>query len=105
MQGNMFMAMKGCQKRIIVMKNTGSNLFDEAYFILKESAMRSQSISEHDMVGEASRIIYENMIIADPRLTRPRRRAGGIELYMLLRWYVAGVLTAALICAAIILLL
>ncbi len=104
--------MKGCQKRIIVMKNTGSRLFDEAYFILKENAVRTQAISEHDMVGEAARIISENMLIADPRLEQPRhmvkltsRPEGGYGLYMLLRWYVAGVLTAAFICAAILLFL
>lgn len=101
------MLMKGCQKRIIVMKNTGSNLFDEAYFILKDNAVRAQAISEHDMVGEATRIIAENLLVGDRRLGRPRPRShvGGYELYMLLRWYVAGVLTAALICAAILLLL
>jgi hypothetical protein len=101
----MFMVMKGCQKRIIVMKNTGSNLFDEAYFILKDSAVRSPSISEQDMVGEAARIIAENMIVSERRDTKPRRRSGDPELYMLLRWYVAGVITAALICIAIVLFL
>ncbi|MGI6202242.1 MAG: hypothetical protein ACOYID_02435 [Eubacteriales bacterium] len=99
------MVMKGCQKRIIVMKNTGSNLFDEAYFILKDSAVRSPSISEQDMVGEAARIIAENMIVSERRDTKPRRRSGDPELYMLLRWYVAGVITAALICIAIVLFL
>ncbi|NLY68432.1 MAG: hypothetical protein GX067_01380 [Clostridiales bacterium] len=99
------MVMKGCQKRIIVMKNTGSNLFDEAYFILKDSAVRSPSISEQDMVGEAARIIAENMIVSERRDTKPRRRSGAPELYMLLRWYVAGVITAALICIAIVLFL
>ena len=78
------MVMKGCQKRIIVMKNTGSNLFDEAYFILKDSAVRSPSISEQDMVGEAARIIAENMIVSERRDTKPRRRSGDPELYMLL---------------------
>jgi hypothetical protein len=103
--------MKGCQKRIIVMKNTGSNIFEEAYFILKDNAVRTQAISEHDMVGEAARIIAENLLVADPMPTRPMPmrhepiRRDGYELYMLLRWYVAGVLTAALICAAILLLL
>lgn len=99
------MVMKGCQKRMIVIKNTGSNLFDEAYFILNDNAVRSQSISEHDMVGEAARIIAENMIISDRSDKPQKRRSGGYELYMLLRWYVAGVLSTALICVAIVLLL
>ena len=88
------------------MKNTGSNIFDEVYFILKDNAVRTQAISEHDMVGEAARIIAENLLVADPRPVRPAPvRRGSYELYMLLRWYVAGVLTAALVCAAILLLL
>jgi hypothetical protein len=87
------------------MKNTGSNLFDEAYFILKDNSVRTQSVSEHDMVGEASRIITENLLVADPRIKLPEPRKSGFELYLLLRWYVAGVLTAALICAAILLFL
>jgi len=97
--------MKGCQKRIILIKNTGSNIFDEAYFILKDNAVRSSAVTENDMVGEASRIVLENLIIADPKQAKAAPRASGYELYLMLRWYVAGVITAALICAAIILLI
>ena len=101
----MFMVMKGCQKRIIVMKNTGSNIFDEAYFILKDSALRSPGISEHDMVGEAARIIAENMIVPESDRPIAKCHCGEPELHILLRWYVAGVITAALVCVAIVLFL
>ena len=97
--------MKGCQKRIIVMKNTGSNIFDEVYFILKDNAVRTSSMTENDMVSEASRIVMENLIIAGPKRPGPAPRPSGYELYRMLRWYVAGVITTALICAAAILLL
>ena len=45
---------KGCQKNIIFLKNTGSELFDEAYFVVKPSAPQKK---ERDIVLEASRLI------------------------------------------------
>ena len=45
---------KGCQKNIIFLKNTGSELFDEAYFVVKPSATQKK---ERDIVLEASRLI------------------------------------------------
>ena len=51
--------LKGCQKKIIVMKNTGSPIFEEAYFILSENAQRAHT-SERDMISEANRIIRES---------------------------------------------
>lgn len=44
---------KGCQKRIIHLKNTGSPYFEEAYFILKDDSVLP---CENDMVKEALRI-------------------------------------------------
>lgn len=50
--------MRGYQRRVIYLKNTGSALFDEAYFVVKENGgARAQS---GDMVSEATRIIREN---------------------------------------------
>ena len=44
---------KGCQKKIIHLKNTGSPYFEEAYFILKDDGSLP---CENDMVKEALRI-------------------------------------------------
>lgn len=33
---------KGCQKRMIFIKNTGCDLFDEAYFVLKNDIPASE---------------------------------------------------------------
>ncbi len=52
--------MRGCQKRVIYLKNTGSEVFDEAYFVLKSDtdiALRA----EGDIIREANRIIDENI--------------------------------------------
>lgn len=45
---------KGCQKKIIHLKNTGSPYFEEAYFILKDDG--ASLPAENDMVREALRI-------------------------------------------------
>ncbi len=45
---------KGCQKKIIHLKNTGSPYFEEAYFILKDDS--THLLCENDMVKEALKI-------------------------------------------------
>ncbi len=46
---------KGCQRRIIMVKDTGSRYFDCAYFVLKHDL--PESSSESDMLAEAHRMI------------------------------------------------
>ena len=48
---------RGCQKKIVYLKSTGSDVFDEAYFVVRETAL--DKISECDMVKEANRILEE----------------------------------------------
>ena len=48
---------RGCQKKIIYLKNTGSDVFDEAYFIIRDKARASSD--NVDMVKEANRILDE----------------------------------------------
>ena len=50
---------KGCERRIIHLKNTGSEMFEEAYFILNDKYRREEKCG--DMVKEANRIIEENL--------------------------------------------
>ena len=52
--------MKGCQKKVIFLKNTGSYLFDEAYFIISSEGERSPT-SEESMISEANRIIEDSI--------------------------------------------
>ena len=52
--------MRGCQKRVIYLKNTGSEYFDEAYFVLKNST-NLKNRSDTDVIREANRIIEENI--------------------------------------------
>lgn len=47
---------KGCERRIIYIRDTGSAVFKEAYFVLRDGA---PSVPEQSMVAEAERIIRE----------------------------------------------
>ena len=48
--------MRGCQKRVIYLKNTGSRHFEEAYFVIRSG----ECTSDKSMIDEANRIISEN---------------------------------------------
>ncbi|MBE6673635.1 MAG: hypothetical protein E7596_00850 [Ruminococcaceae bacterium] len=45
---------KGCHKSIVFLKDTGSKIFDEAYFILKPEAITEE---KNDIVLEANKIV------------------------------------------------
>ena len=47
---------KGYQKKVVFLKNTGSEFFDEAYFVVCDTP---HAHSEGDIISEANRIIDE----------------------------------------------
>lgn len=47
--------LKGCQRRIIMVKDTGSKYFDSAYFVIKHDLPKGSR--ESDMLAEAHRMI------------------------------------------------
>ena len=49
---------RGYQKKVIYLKNTGSHIFDEAVFFVSREG-EEQQLGSSDMVVEASRIIDE----------------------------------------------
>lgn len=51
--------MRGYQKKVIYVKNTGSRHFEEAYFVLRPDS-EGASASHDSMILEANRIINEN---------------------------------------------
>ncbi len=52
--------MRGYQKKVIFLKNTGSHLFDEAYFVVSRQGEEA-AVGQSNMVLEANRIIRESM--------------------------------------------
>lgn len=49
--------MRGCQRKIILLKGTDSQIFDEAYFLLRRE---SEDRGQEEIVREAQRIIDRN---------------------------------------------
>lgn len=70
---------KGCQRRIILLRGTGSGMFEEAYFILKPEKANAP---EQLMIAEANRIIAEHA--ASPRKScgRTAHRAAGWQHFL-----------------------
>lgn len=51
---------KGCNKRVIVMKDTGHEMIEEAFFILKPEISRGKGgFSEGDIMRQANLILDE----------------------------------------------
>lgn len=55
---------KGCQRRIVMLRGTGSGMFEEAYFILKPE---KTDLPEQLMIVEANRIIAEHALAETPK--------------------------------------
>ena len=51
---------RGYQKKVIFLKDTGSHLFDEAYFVVSRKGEEAH-IEQSDMIYEANRIIKESL--------------------------------------------
>jgi hypothetical protein len=58
---------RGYQKKVIFLKDTGSHLFDEAYFVVSSMGEKA-NIDQSDMVFEANRIIKESLTDKEKRL-------------------------------------
>ena len=92
--------MRGYQRKVIFLKDTGSHLFDEAYFVVSRKGEEA-SIGKGDMIFEANRIIKES-------LTYREKRAGGIKSLLRLDFiipFLVGALAGFLITSLIYFLL
>ena len=59
--------MRGYQKKVIFLKDTGSQLFDEAYFVVSRKGEEAH-VHQSDMVYEANRIIKESLENKESRI-------------------------------------
>ena len=79
------MLLKGCQKRSVCLRASDSRLFEEVFFVLRNTAPAAE---ESDILAEANRILEENL-----QKRRPRARTRPLALALA---FFAGVfLTAA----------
>ena len=99
--------LKGTQKKVVIIKDTKSGIFDEAYFILKNNT--DVSVQTRDMVAEANRIINcsvtenaEGDLLKNSGISLHQKRA---EKYIRPLWFSLGVLFCCGIFAATLVLL
>lgn len=71
---------KGCQKRMIFVKNTGSDIFDEAYFVLKKDVPYEEGFEE-DIVRTATAIINQNPF--RKRLEKPKKNLSSFFCFLI----------------------
>jgi len=62
--------LKGIERHMVVLKNTGSPLYEEAYFILKQGRVMT---GRADMIAECNRII-ETSLIREGKMSKGKER-------------------------------
>ena len=81
----------GCQKKMYYVRNTGSRLFTEAYFVLRAGA--DYAVCENDLAAEADRIIRQRFPVGKRRWRKPRHFAAimfgvGVVLGAAVTWWI-----------------
>lgn len=80
---------KGIKKDVVLLKNTGSSVFEEAYFILRDTPDRGGT----DLAEEARRIIASNVLPAERAFSGDGKKKRN-RLFFLLS-FAAGVAAGA----------
>ena len=70
--------MRGCQKKVIFLKNTGCELFDEAYFVVSREC-EEKNVCEDSMIAAANRIIKDSIEL-DKEKRKKRFIKGAIKI-------------------------
>ncbi len=84
---------KGINKNMIVVKNTGSRYFEEAHFIIKNGA---SECSERDLLKEASRIVG-NVLTESGKVSKPKGKViKGIITFLLS--FISGAALGIMLC-------
>ena len=95
--------LKGCQKQIIVLRGTGSEIFEEAYFVLKKSKDGSSerpSGAKAD-VRNAEMLLEANRILEDCRVGGKAKRRTSDPFRSAVFFSVGLIIGALLILAAL----
>lgn len=91
---------KGCNKRVIVMNDTGNSMIEQAFFILKPGSEKGL-VSENDIVKHANTILSE---------TRYNDRFSSLSMNVMKKdakkgnvvQFISGVVVGAAVTAAVI---
>ena len=88
--------LRGYQRKIIFLKNIGSDIFDEAYLVMNKRYEKERFI-ERNMVHEAEKIINDSLDRAKGRrkINRTTLLFGGV-------CFLIGAILGAAICLAVV---
>ena len=78
--------LKGCQKKVIFLKNTGNQIFEEAYFVIKPEF---EAVSEYEIISEATKIA--NSCGANEKRKKKRSKKGGFCFFLFSLGFFLGV--------------
>ena len=92
---------KGCEKRVVWLRNTESEIFEQAYFILSESAYEKKK-SDGDIVAEAKRIIGQLPITgwwdeSAPKSKKRRHASASVKIGFFVIGFALGAIPPALV--------
>ena len=73
---------KGISRKMFVLKDTKSDIFEEAYFVIKEDIIEKNPTSDIDMVAEANRIIDENDVFIKEKFTEKKPSLAPFSAFM-----------------------
>ncbi len=79
---------KGCERRMIKIENPESELFESAYFILRQNAPSAKKCKKDELLREAVRI-------TDGKITENSRKRKRFERIVHIIFFAAGVLVSA----------
>ena len=88
--------MRGYQRKVIFLKDTGSRLFDEAYFVVSRMGEEAK-VEQSDMIFEANRIIKESLEEKEQRLRKEiKGRIFGFAISFFLGALISLIITAVI---------
>ena len=92
---------KGCEKRVVWVRNTESDMFEQAYFILSETP-RGRICTESDIVAEAKRIIGRTPISGwweepEPEAKKRRHSSASVKFAFFALGFSVGAVPLALL--------
>ncbi len=89
--------LKGCQRRMIVVRTGKDTMFDEVYFVLKKDCSDESCIEESDIICEANRII--NGEIGDIKQKNGRKRKLREFVLRAITPFAAGLISGSVVIA------
>ena len=74
---------RGCQKKIVYLKNTGSEVFDEAYFVVNDKIFRYVHINiQNSVYGQKCLCVYDTAVCRIiQRSFKPLRRGSDCAVH------------------------